>query len=160
MKKIIKVFFITLILSVFTVSLVYAEEEDDTNNLELDTEVLKNKKEDKNSTSTIGDNELFSTDFNNIIDNENSKVSKHYDELMLSVFHDIKNEKTNENSFAIFTQEVKFDKTNENDKETSNYYLMFGVATIVLLISTYIFTRRKYTKHSKGGGENVDNYYV
>lgn len=154
MKRIIKAFFITLILSVFTVSLVYAEEDDNTKNLELDTEVLKNKKEDKNSTSTIGDNELFSTDFNNIIDNENSKDSKHYQELMLSVFHNTNNEvtnKMNESSYAIFTQEVEFDKTSVSEKESSNYYPIIGAATIVLLSSTYIFTRRKYTKHSKGG---------
>lgn len=164
-KSLISNSFIALILFVLLLIPVHAEDDennDNTNNLDLDTEILKNKKEDTKSTSTIGGYELFSTDYDQIIAEATKKENDHYYDLKTTVFIE---EETNgseikKNDIDVFREEVKFDKMTTNNIESANYDWLLAISTVILLVSTFCFTKRKYSRHREGGEDNADNYHI
>lgn len=146
----------------FSVVTTFAEEDDKTNNLTLDTEILNNKKEDVNSNTTIGDVNLFTADFGQALNEEKKANSTYYDDISKSMFtSETVVKKDEKKDIKAFEKKVTFDKNVIEEMDSFNYQPIFILTVIVLMIVTYVVTRRRYVKKPKeeSGNANYSNFY-
>jgi len=134
---------------------IFAENEyDDTNNLNLDSEILNNKKEDYNSTTSIGDINLFSSDYKEELKKEDAATKKYYENITESVFTNEDNNNSEGKDIAsVFKEKVTFDKMAFDSEDTFNYQSIILVMFAILMSLTFVLTRRKYKKRESESDE-------
>ena len=110
-----------------------ANDENDESTLDLNTDGLKNKKEDYSSLTDINGINIFTDEANKAIDEKN----------------------INDN---LFKEPVVFNKIFTNQQTKISFVWIIVCLTVVLGICVFIFTRRFYKR--KGELENEDNSYT
>jgi len=137
-----------------TVNIFADNEYDDTNNLNLDTEILNNKKEDYNSTTSIGDINLFSSDYKEELKKEDAATKKYYENITESVFTNEDNNNSEVKEIAsVFKEEVTFDKMAIDSEDTFNYQVIILIMFAISMSLTFVLTRIKYKKRESENDE-------
>lgn len=161
----ITIFFSVYMVMVFSVVAVFAEDNNDngeTNNLNLNTEILNNKKEEVNSNTTIGNIKLFSADYKTTLEQENTENKKYYSDVYESVFtKEAVVDNDQKENVNIFGSKVVFDKNVIDASKNYDFMPMFIIIVLVLMLLTYILTKRKYLEKAKveNNSANYNNVY-
>ena len=119
-----------------------ANDENDESTLDLNTDGLKNKKEDYSSLTDINGINIFTDEAKNKLFTPNYQTKD-----------DEKN--INDN---LFKEPVVFNKIFTNQQTKISFVWIIVCLTVVLGICVFIFTRRFYKR--KGELENEDNSYT
>lgn len=149
---------LTLFLSCsFATNAVCADDED---TLDLNTEEVKNKKEDYSSLTDINGLNIFTDDTGVLLKQkeeskslENAKIEE---VLFTNNFQKKSEQKSSKNS--LFKEIVVFDKTATNEKSNFPITLLLGIGTALFGIVAFILTRKYYRKRERMQSEN--NYYI
>lgn len=164
-KKIIAILCTIYMIIVFSVVTIIADDSNDNekiNNLNLNTEILNNKKEEVNSNTTIDDVKLFSSDYKTILENEIMSKDQYYNSVYEYVFTNkvpLSNEQ--QNSINVFENKIVFDKNIVDRTENYNFMPIFFVIVLTLMVLTYVFTKRNYLNKSRkeDNDANYNNIY-
>ena len=153
-KIVVFLIFVCAVIMGNTVNIFAESEYDDTNNLNLDTEILNYKKEDYNSTTSIGNVNLFSSDYKEELKKEDATIKKYYKNITENVFTNKYNDNLEGKEIvSVFKEEVTFDKMEFDSKDTFNYQSIILVMFAILISLTFVLTRRKYKKKESESGE-------
>ena len=137
-----------------------ANDENDESTLDLNTDGLKNKKEDYSSLTDINGINIFTDEANKAIDEKNINEKEKWDEAKNKLFtpnYQTKDDEKNIND-NLFKEPVVFNKIFTNQQTKISFVWIIVCLTVVLGICVFIFTRRFYKR--KGELENEDNSYT
>lgn len=135
-------------------------DENDESTLDLNTDGLKNKKEDYSSLTDINGINIFTDEANKAIDEKNINEKEKWDEAKNKLFtpnYQTKDDEKNIND-NLFKEPVVFNKIFTNQQTKISFVWIIVCLTVVLGICVFIFTRRFYKR--KGELENEDNSYT
>lgn len=156
---------ITLVVLISGVSNINAynekvNDENDENSLDLNTDDLKNKKEDYSSLTDINGINIFTDEAKKTIDEKNINEKEKWDETKNKLFTPNNQTKKNEKNINdnLFKEPVVFNKTFTNQQTKISFVWIIVCLTVVLGICVFVFTRRFYKR--KGELENEDNSYT
>lgn len=140
---------IILINIILNVHSVYASKGQ--NNLNLDTEILNNKKEDYNSTTFVNGVELFSIDYEEQLRKEQKSSNLYWNKIFKNAFTGkIEKARNEESTSDLFNNEVSFDKIPLLKEKSVEHKPIIIASALILMFLTYILTKRKYiTKSGK-----------
>ena len=137
-----------------------ANDENDESTLDLNTDGLKNKKEDYSSLTDINGINIFTDEANKAIDEKNINEKEKWDEAKNKLFtpnYQTKDDEKNIND-NLFKEPVVFNKIFTNQQTKISFVWIIVCLTVVLGICVFIFTRRFYKR--KRELENEDNSYT
>ena len=137
-----------------------ANDENDESTLDLNTDGLKNKKEDYSSLTDINGINIFTDEANKAIDEKNINEKEKWDEAKNKLFtpnYQTKDDEKNIND-NLFKEPVVFNKIFTNQQTKISFVWIIVCLTVVLGICVFIFTRRFYKR--KGELENEDSSYT
>ena len=137
-----------------------ANDENDESTLDLNTDGLKNKKEDYSSLTDINGINIFTDEANKAIDEKNINEKEKWDEAKNKLFtpnYQTKDDEKNIND-NLFKEPVVFNKIFTNQQTKISFVWIIVCLTVVLGICVFIFTRRFYKR--KEELENEDNSYT
>ncbi|MGO5072473.1 hypothetical protein ACTQ4K_00735 [Clostridium sporogenes] len=139
---------IILINIILNVHSVYASKGQ--NNLNLDTEILNNKKEDYNSTTFVNGMELFSIDYEEQLKKEQKSSNLYWNKISKNVFAGkIEKARNEESTSDLFNNEVSFDKIPLLKEKSVKHKPIIIASALILMFLTYILTKRKYKTESR-----------
>ncbi|EJO5346892.1 hypothetical protein NRP93_000956 [Clostridium botulinum] len=142
-KKSFLILSIILISTVLNVYPVYANKGQ--NNLNLDTEILNNKKEDYNSITFVNGVELFSIDYGEQLKKEQKSSKLYWNKISKNVFKGKRQKaRIKESTSDLFNNEVDFDKTPSLEQKSAKHKPIIIISALILMFLTYILTKRKY----------------
>lgn len=140
-KRLILVFFIAVGMTNFSI----VNAEDDNENLDLDTEELKNKNENYSSLTDINGMNLFTSDLQKIL--ENKKQEEASSNYMKKLFINESSRKDHvDEKENLFKQPVSFDNTTDVDQYQVTLELVIAIFTIIGAVIVFIVTRKKYRR--------------
>lgn len=137
-----------------------ANDENDESTLDLNTDGLKNKKEDYSSLTDINGINIFTDEANKAIDEKNINEKEKWDEAKNKLFtpnYQTKDDEKNIND-NLFKEPVVFNKIFTNQQTKISFVWIIVCLTVVLGICVVVFTRRFYKR--KEELENEDNSYT
>ena len=137
-----------------------ANDENDESTLDLNTDGLKNKKEDYSSLTDINGINIFTDEAKKAIDEKNINEKEKWDEAKNKLFtpnYQTKDDEKNIND-NLFKEPVVFNKIFTNQQTKISFVWIIVCLAVVLGICVFIFTRRFYKR--KGELENEDNSYT
>lgn len=144
MKKLMSIFLVFVFIT-FGFSTAYADEEDqETNNLNLNTEVLNNKTEDYNSTTTVGDIDLFTEDYRAQLEHEEKLTTSGYQEINNNLFMKDDVQKETSDTKELFKEPVIIDKMSYEQTSNVEYTGIIIIAFLVISGITFVLTKRRY----------------
>lgn len=156
---------ITLVVLISGVSNINAynekvNDENDENSLDLNTDDLKNKKEDYSSLTDINGINIFTDEAKKAIDEKNINKKEKWDETKNKLFTSNNQTKKNEKNISdnLFNEPVVFNKTFTKQQTKISFVWIVVCLTIGLGICVFVFTRRFYKR--KEELENEDNSYI
>ena len=125
-----------------------ANDENDESTLDLNTDGLKNKKEDYSSLTDINGINIFTDEANKAIDEKNINEKEKWDEAKNKLFtpnYQTKDDEKNIND-NLFKEPVVFNKIFTNQQTKISFVWIIVCLTVVLGICVFIFTRRFYKR--------------
>lgn len=142
-KRLILVFFIGVGMTNFSI----VNAEDDNENLDLDTEELKNKNENYSSLTDINGMNLFTSDLQKILENKKQQQEKASINSMKKLFINESSRKDHvDEKENLFKQPVSFDNTTNVDQYQVALELVIAIFTIIGAVIVFIVTRKKYRR--------------
>ena len=132
---------------------VYADESD----LPLNTDDLKNKKDDYSSLTDINGLNLFTNEMQEAISKEESKQLQETEKNLNILFTNQK-EDVNEQTISLFTSPIAFDKTTQGSSLVFPLNSFIFVCTVLLGCSVFLITRQYYKR--KGEDMNEVNFDI
>lgn len=158
MKKILFVTLALLILCSFAINTVYADDED---TLDLNTEEVKNKKENYSSLTDINGLNIFTDDMESLLNQKEESRSlentRTKEILFISDFQIKSKQKSSESS--LFNKTVVFDKTATNEKTSYSIIPILIIGTLLFSIAVFILTRKYYNRRERKQSENNNYIY-
>lgn len=137
-----------------------ANDENDESTLDLNTDGLKNKKEDYSSLTDINGINIFTDEAKKVIDEKNINEKEKWNEAKNKLFtpnYQTKDDEKNIND-NLFKEPVVFNKIFTNQQTKISFVWIIVCLTVVLGICVVVFTRRFYKR--KEELENEDNSYT
>ena len=125
-----------------------ANDENDESTLDLNTDGLKNKKEDYSSLTDINGINIFTDEANKAIDEKNINEKEKWDEAKNKLFtpnYQTKDDEKNIND-NLFKEPVVFNKIFTNQQTKISFVWIIVCLTVVLGICVFIFKRRFYKR--------------
>lgn len=125
-----------------------ANDENDESTLDLNTDGLKNKKEDYSSLTDINGINIFTDEAKKAIDEKNINEKEKWDEAKNKLFtpnYQTKDDEKNIND-NLFKEPVVFNKIFTNQQTKISFVWIIVCLTVVLGICVFIFTRRFYKR--------------
>lgn len=157
MKKFSLVGLILLLLYSFKINEVYASEDA----LNLNTEELKNKKDDYSSLTDINGLNIFTNDMNDLLkqkEEAKSLESKQMQELLFTSDFQI-NEEQESFKNSLFKKTVFFDKTASDESTRFSITPLLVIATLLFSVSAFILTQKYYNRRERVNSEDNDYIY-
>lgn len=140
-KRLILVFFIAVGMTNFSI----VNAEDDNENLDLDTEELKNKNENYSSLTDINGMNLFTSDLQKILENKKQEEASSNSMKKLFINESSRKDHVDEKE-NLFKQPVSFDNTTDVDQYQVTLELVIAIFTIIGAVIVFIVTRKKYRR--------------
>lgn len=137
-----------------------ANDENDESTLDLNTDGLKNKKEDYSSLTDINGINIFTDEAKKVIDEKNINEKEKWNEAKNKLFtpnYQTKDDEKNIND-NLFKEPVVFNKIFTKQQTKISFVWIIVCLTVVLGICVVVFTRRFYKR--KEELENEDNSYT
>ena len=137
-----------------------ANDENDESTLDLNTDGLKNKKEDYSSLTDINGINIFTDEAKKVIDEKNINEKEKWNEAKNKLFtpnYQTKDDEKNIND-NLFKEPVVFNKKFTKQQTKISFVWIIVCLTVVLGICVVVFTRRFYKR--KEELENEDNSYT
>lgn len=152
-KKILLVIFIIISVSGFS----YVNAQDDEENLELNTDELKNKNDNYSSLTDINGLNLFTDDTQKIFKEKKKYEDEMYFSTKKRLFTNKISEKNNEDQKEkLFKQPVSFDKTVKDEEYDLPIEIIVVIVTFITAIVVFLITRKKY----QGREINENNFNI
>lgn len=128
----------------------------DDNTLDLNTEELKNKKEDYSSLTDINGIAVFTNDMKDVINKQNFAEEQKNDEIKNTLFTDEFSNDSQDGTILtshLFSQPVSFDKQ-QIQSSSQDLIIPFVIGSaIVLGVIVFIITKRKYSRKEQNDNE-------
>lgn len=157
MKKVVFAILALFLTCSFVTNAVYADEED---TLDLNTEEVKNKKEDYSSLTDINGLNIFTNDMDSLLKEKEESKSleniKTKEVLFTNDFQTKSEKKSSKNS--LFNKIVVFDKTATNEKTSFSITPLLIIGTVLFSIVAFALTRKYYSRRESIQSE--DNNYI
>lgn len=157
MKKVVFAMLALFLSCSFVTNAVYADEED---TLDLNTEEVKNKKEDYSSLTDINGLNIFTIDMGSLLKEKEESKSleniKTKEVLFTNDFQTKSEKKSSKNS--LFNKIVVFDKTATNEKTSFSITPLLIIGTVLFSIVAFALTRKYYSRRESIQSE--DNNYI
>lgn len=157
MKKVVFAILALFLSCSFLTNAVYADEED---TLDLNTEEVKNKKEDYSSLTDINGLNIFTNDMGSLLKEKEKSKSleniKTKEVLFTNDFQTKSEKKSSKNS--LFNKIVVFDKTATNEKTSFSITPLLILGTVLFSIVAFALTRKYYRRRESIQSE--DNNYI
>lgn len=157
MKKVVFAILALFLSCSFLTNAVYADEED---TLDLNTEEVKNKKEDYSSLTDINGLNIFTNDMGSLLKEKEESKSleniKTKEVLFTNDFQTKSEKKSSKNS--LFNKIVVFDKTATNEKTSFSITPLLILGTVLFSIVAFALTRKYYRRRESIQSE--DNNYI
>ena len=157
MKKVVFAMLALFLSCSFVTNAVYADEED---TLDLNTEEVKNKKEDYSSLTDINGLNIFTNDMGSLLKEKEESKSleniKTKEVLFTNDFQTKSEKKSSKNT--LFNKIVVFDKTATNEKTSFSITPLLIIGTVLFSIVAFALTRKYYSRRESIQSE--DNNYI
>ncbi|MFQ8704893.1 MAG: hypothetical protein ACLR9T_02430 [Thomasclavelia sp.] len=152
-KKILLVIFVIISVSGFS----FVNAQDDEENLELNTDELKNKNDNYSSLTDINGLNLFTDDTQKIFKEKKKYEDEMYFNTKKSLFTNKIIEKNKEDQKEkLFKQPISFDKTVKDEKYDLPIEIIVVIVTFITAIVVFLITRKKY----QGREINENNFNI
>ena len=142
---------------------IYANEEQK-QELDLDTDILKYKKNDYSSVTDLNGVNLFTSNFREQLVQYETQIDQFYSQVDGALFQEVITEPTVEERLqsdiekaGLFTQRQTQYKLAPKEEKTTFIYWVLGIVSITLLVLTYFLTRIYYIRRYTRGKQNANN---
>lgn len=158
MKKIIFVALTLFLMCSIVTGSIYADDED---TLDLNTEDVKNKKENYSSLTDINGLNIFTNDMNSLLEQKEEIASSEISMVKSTIFTEKFQKKTNQETSknSLFKEKVVFDKIAINESTNISIIPFVVIGTFLAGAATFIITLKYYNGREKVNSENNDYIY-